>query len=89
MEEGQSTTLREIARYIAAIEHGVPRSQATGEIYHRVYSSLDQAHLHKLAEAKIIEIDSRGKTITPGQNIPKIGLILRILETLLENVNEK
>ncbi len=75
---------RELARRIASIEQGVPRSQATGEPYRNVYNALSQTHLPTLADAGIVIYDPKRQTVTRGPQFPLAALLLAIEEPAIE-----
>lgn len=69
---------RNLAREITAIEEEIPLSEATGEQYRNVYTSLIQSHLPRLDDSNIIHYDPDRKTIEPGENLLAVAVITAI-----------
>lgn len=59
-----SATLSELAEQVAAWEHEKPIEEVTSAERKRVYTSLQQTHLDRMAEAEIIEYDSNEVELT-------------------------
>lgn len=68
-EDTSRVTVRGLSRATVSLEHQIPESQATGEPYHNVYTSLVQTHLPGLEDIGAIRFDSHRKTIQPSQNL--------------------
>ena len=62
-ENGDETTLSEVAEHIAAEENGIAVSQLTSAQRKRVYIGLYQCHLPKLDDANVIEYNQARGTI--------------------------
>jgi hydroxymethylpyrimidine pyrophosphatase-like HAD family hydrolase len=69
---------RDLAREIAAREHELPLTHATGEPYRNAYNALSQTHLPTLAEAGIVIYDPERQTVSAGPNLPLADLLLKI-----------
>lgn len=69
-------SVRELASQIAAIEHGLPIEQATGEPYRNAYNALSQTHLPTLAETGIIIYDPNRQTVSRGGNLQLAALLV-------------
>lgn len=67
--ESVELSVRDIAKEIVAIEQEIPVKNATGDAYHNVYSSLIQAHLHRLDSIDAINYNPTRKTIQPDHNL--------------------
>ena len=69
LNESEETvvSVRSLSREIAAREHGVPHSRATGEPYRNAYNALTQTHLPTLSEAGIIIYDNDRQIVSAGQ----------------------
>ena len=74
--DGESKTVRSLARRITAIEHDVPRSQATGEPYRNVYNALSQTHLPTLVDANVVIYDPKRQTVSSGSNLQIAALLV-------------
>lgn len=61
------SSIGELAEHVASIENGKPVSALTSQERKRVYVSLYQAHLPRMADSEVIELDDRG-TVTLGSN---------------------
>lgn len=60
-QTGESMSVKELARKIAARENDVPPEDLTSQQRKRVYVSLYQTHLPKLESTGMIEYDDQGK----------------------------
>ena len=78
------TTIRELARAIAAKEEGTHHEQATGEPYRNAYNALSQTHLPTLADAGIIIYDSDRQTILPGENLTIAAVMVAMAPPILQ-----
>ncbi len=70
--------LKELARHIAAWESGAPLESITDEETRRVYISLYQTHLPKLAEFDIVRYDSDARI---AELTPRADQLSRYLDT--------
>jgi len=68
----------DLAREIAAREHGLRIEHATGEPYRNTYNALSQTHLPMLEEAGILIYDPMRQTVSPGSNLTMALLIIAI-----------
>ena len=78
---GTSTTtvsVRSLAKDIVAIEENVPRTQATGDTYHSVYTSLIQSHLPELHDLRVITYDENRKRVHPDQNLIPVAMVAAV-----------
>ena len=66
--ESSSTTLGDLAEYIAAIENDKPESALSSTERKRVYISLYQSHLPKMSSADVIDFDVDRKTVELAEN---------------------
>ena len=69
--------VRELAREITAIEHGIPKNDATGEPYRNVYNALCQTHLNTLSDTDLVVYNKRRQTITPRPRLRDSFILLR------------
>lgn len=76
-------TLDELARKIAAWEHGVSEGEITDDQQERVYVSLYHAQVPHLVHNRVIELDEVTETISPGENAEQVLDALRTLSTKL------
>ena len=63
-QSGESATLSELAEQVAAWEHDKEVSEITSAERKRVYTSLQQTHLDRMADAGIVEFDGDEVTLT-------------------------
>jgi hypothetical protein len=77
--------LRELSEQVAAVENGTSPSSLAYDQRKRVYVSLRQTHLPKLSNAGIVDYDPDRSTITPGDGVRALRLLL---DTVEEAVNE-
>ena len=77
-EDEATVPVRSLAREIAANEHGIPNSQATGEPYRNAYNALSQTHLPTLASTRIILYDPMRQTVSAGPNLSVAALVIEI-----------
>ena len=78
--------VRQVAREIAAREHGVPSRHATGEPYRNVYNALSQTHLPTLASANIVIYDPERQTVAAGQNLALAALLVATNRLAIETL---
>ena len=76
-------TLDELARKIAAWEHGVSDGEIANDQQERVYVSLYHAEVPNLVRNRVIEFDGVTETISPGENAAQVLDALRTLSTEL------
>jgi DNA-binding transcriptional ArsR family regulator len=62
-DEPEGSNIRELSRQIAAWENDVPVEGVTYKQRKRVYTSLHQTHLPKLADARVIDYDRDRGTV--------------------------
>jgi len=62
-EHGDSAGVKELAEAIAAMENEIPAEELTSQQRKRVYVSLYQTHLPKMADAQVIEYDKDEGTV--------------------------
>jgi hypothetical protein len=65
LEVEGSTELGDLAEHVAALENGCERSELSSDDRKRVYISLYQGHLPKLAEHGVVDYDQARGTVTP------------------------
>lgn len=65
-EQNGSTTLGELAEYIAGIENDKPSAALNAQERKRVYIGLYQCHLPKMADADAIQFDQHRGTVERG-----------------------
>jgi len=63
-QHGQTATVNELAEEIAAMENEIPVEELTSQQRKRVYVSLYQTHLPKMAEANVIDYDTDAGTVS-------------------------
>lgn len=71
-----STTLSDLAEYIAAVENDKPERALTSSERKRVYICLYQSHLPKLDDAGVIDFDGDRKTVEVGPNLEEVTRFL-------------
>lgn len=77
-QTGQTVTVNELSRAIAAMENRVPAEELTPQQKKRVYVSLYQTHLPKLAEAGVIDYDRDGGIVELSHHAYQIdGYLVR------------
>lgn len=74
--ESPSTTLGDLAEYIAAIENDKPESALSSTERKRVYISLYQSHLPKMDTADVIDFDVDRKTVELADNASYLAQFL-------------
>ncbi|WP_138004745.1 DUF7344 domain-containing protein [Halalkalirubrum salinum] len=79
--EGQGT-VRDIAEHVAAWENGIETVEVTYKQRKRVYTSLYQSHLPKLASAGLINYDKNRGTVSLTDKISEVDIYL---ETVSKN----
>lgn len=67
-----TSTLGELAEYIASIENDTPESALTSSQRKRVYIALYQCHLPKMDDANVIDFDGNRKTVELGATIEQL-----------------
>jgi len=77
LDESESLNLRELSKHIAGIETDKQPANVSNKEYKRVYVSLKQTHLEKLAEVDAVEYD--GYKIKSGENAPALAYWLTVL----------
>lgn len=82
--EAPVIAVRDLSREIAAAEHMVPLSHATGEPYRNVYNALSQTHLPALAAVDIVIYDSKRQTVSPGSRLTVAVLLAEITRSTVE-----
>ena len=70
-----TVSVRSLAEDIVTIENDIPRSHATGDKYHSVYTSLIQSHLPELHDLRVITYDEHRKHVQPDQNLIPVALV--------------
>jgi len=76
LTESASTTLGDLAEYIAGIENDKPEQALSSAERKRVYISLYQSHLPKMDEAGVISFENDRKTVELTENA---GAVTRFL----------
>jgi len=76
--DAPTITVRELARKIAADEHGLPLTHATGEPYRNAYNALSQTHLPTLVAAGIVIYDPKRQIVSKGPNFQTAALLVAI-----------
>lgn len=74
--DGQSVSLGDISRQVAAWETGNDPEYITYDERKTVHTSIYQNHVPKLAEAGIVEYDSRAGTVRPTDAYEEVDLYL-------------
>lgn len=77
-EAGEPVELGELARELAAWENETPASDLTTQQRKRVYVSLYQTHIQKLAEADIVEYDDDTRMVRLADAADEIGAYLSV-----------
>ncbi|MFB6167992.1 MAG: hypothetical protein ABEJ43_04010 [Haloferacaceae archaeon] len=81
-QRGERVTMRELSRQVAAWENGVETDDLDYKQRKRVYTSLHQTHLPKLADAGIIDYDRDRGTVALGTGASE-------LDAYTEDVSER
>lgn len=77
LHQGDGTaTVNEISKEIAAMENDVPVDELTRQQQKRVYVSLYQTHLPKLAQAGVIDYDRENGTVSLTDRVQEIDTYL-------------
>jgi DNA-binding transcriptional ArsR family regulator len=76
---GGPATIRQLAEQIAAWENGTPMAEVTYKQRKRVYTSLHQTHLPKLADAGIIESERSWEAITLSDRAEELDVYLEVV----------
>lgn len=76
---GGETDLGYMARLIAAIENGVSLHDVDSDMRKRVYIAMHQAHVEKMAEAGLIDLDDRTNAVTPTSLVSVLADFVRPL----------
>jgi hypothetical protein len=84
----QTLTVRELAREIAALEHQLPQSHATGEPYRNAYNALSQTHLPTLSSVNIVIYDPQRQRVSQGPNFTIAALLVAIDESAVRSLTE-
>lgn len=82
LNDGETTSLAEIASHVAAWENGVDVSEVSYKDRKSVQTSLYQLHLPKLADKDVVEYDQRSNTIKRTAGTQQVDLFL---EAVSEN----
>lgn len=77
-EQDGEAHLSDIADHIASWEYGVDRDEINSNQRRRVYISLYQTHLPKLAEYGVVEYDDDEKTVTLTRRVAAVDRFLYI-----------
>lgn len=75
-EHGREITVTELAGQIAAMEHDTDVESLSREQRKRVYVSLYQTHIPKLADAGVVDYDPETGTVEPTERIGDIDAYL-------------
>lgn len=84
--QSQTVSVRRLAREIAATEHGLPLTHATGEPYRNAYNALSQTHLPTLADAGIVIYDPQRQMVSSGPNLTTAALLIAINRPAIETL---
>ncbi|MFC5367874.1 helix-turn-helix domain-containing protein [Salinirubrum litoreum] len=76
---GGPATIRQLAEQIAAWENGTTMAEVTYKQRKRVYTSLHQTHLPKLADAGIIESERSWEAITLSARADELDVYLEVV----------
>jgi hydroxymethylpyrimidine pyrophosphatase-like HAD family hydrolase len=71
-------TVRSLAREIAADEHSIPVTAASGEPYRNAYNALSQTHLPTLSSTGVIIYDPKRQKVSAGPNLAVASIIIEI-----------
>lgn len=71
-EEGEQTTLSDVAEHIAALENDTDVRSLTSSQRKRVYVGLYQCHLPKMADMGVVEFDQNRGTLELGPNAEQL-----------------
>jgi hypothetical protein len=81
-----SLTVRELAREIAALEHQLTRTHATGEPYRNAYNALSQTHLPTLSSTNIVIYDPQRQRVSRGPNFPIAAVLVAVDESAVNSL---
>ncbi len=79
LQQGNSVSLHELSKQLAAWENEIPPEQVTYEQRMRVYTALRQAHLPKMDDAAVVDFDANGGTIQLTDDATKLEVYLDIV----------
>ncbi|MDZ7745640.1 MAG: hypothetical protein U5K28_03615 [Halobacteriales archaeon] len=68
----------DLAARVAAWEYDVPYEQVTNQQRKRVYTSLHQTHLPKMASIGLLEYDPGRSTVQPDRGLSKVDFYLEV-----------
>lgn len=80
--DGDTITVRELARAVAAAETAGSSQVVTNGQYRNVYNALTQTHLSKLAAEEVIEYDTNRKVIAAGVNLRMAHRLLALTRSM-------
>jgi hypothetical protein len=86
-DEDEWITMKEMARWVAAVKHECSLEEATGADYRNIRESLRHTHLETLADAGVIEYDATQTRVAPGARLPKVGNVFLHLLLLSGNAD--
>lgn len=78
-QRDEPVELRELSIQLAAWENDVPRRAVEYDQRMRVYTALRQSHLPKMAQADIVEFDSRTGTVTLTEEASELEVYLDVV----------
>ena len=84
LDSEATTTTRELANAIAAVQNEKEPDQVFNDEYRTVYQNLREYHLPDLADIDAIEYDSDRNVIKRGKNFTTVAALRAITTPLLE-----
>lgn len=75
---GEETTVRELAKQIAAAEQDTVPRRVVNADYRTVYTNLVQHHLPALEQANVIQYDQDRQIVQSGPNLSALTMMLAV-----------
>lgn len=72
-------SVRDLADRVAAWEHDVPVAALSDRERHRAYTSLQQVHLPRLAEADLVRVDEERGVVEPSPGVETYDVYLDVV----------
>lgn len=76
---GESASLRDLSRQVGAWENGVDPDELTYKQRKRVYTSLHQSHLPKLADAGVVDYNRDRGTVELGDAASELDVYMEVV----------
>jgi hypothetical protein len=79
-QNGETVTLGDLAEQIAAWENGIDIDDLSYDQRKRVYTSLQQVHLPRMDDARVVEFDDREGSVEVGPAAEDLDFYLDVVE---------